>query len=107
MKADTSWDAPDATRLKRARIAWETHATGVWGRASSLDAKPSWVQELWAQVADAALDGQDADEGARLAYAKRVELEDRARLGESWDTLPSIGHQVWLQVATSVRQVSL
>ena len=95
-KMDTSWPAPIGERLNRARIAWDAHAQGVWGeRAASLDDKPGWVQEVWAQVAEAALAG-----GARAAHAKRVELEGRL---ETWDALPPLGVAVWAHVATSVR----
>lgn len=103
MKADTSWAAPQGARLARAIIAWQSHAEGIWGRAVILGEKPPWVQELWAQVADAALAGRDDSEGARLAFAKRIELEGRS---DSWDTIGPFGHDVWRKVASDVRKAS-
>jgi hypothetical protein len=107
VKADPHWPAPSGARFGRARIAWDMHARGIWGQsAASFESKPAWVQELWAQVADAALSGRDVLEGARLACEKRIELEDRGRLGQSWDTAMAPEHELWQEVARAVRQAS-
>ena len=107
MKADPTWPAPTGARRARARIAWDLHARGVWGElAARFDSKLPWVQETWAQIADAALGGRDAAEGGRLACEKRIELENRRILGHSWDSAFPAEHELWYEIARTVRQAS-
>jgi hypothetical protein len=109
MKADTSWVAPDAVRLARAKIAAQIYSFAVWSPtklfcgAMDLGSRAAWVQELWAQVADAALLGENASAGAKLAHSARIVLEGRDLLGESWEKASPLERQIWLRVALALR----
>lgn len=83
--------APNGLRLRRACAAFYTFGKAVWGpdKAPKLMARPGWLQEQWAQVADAIIEiaGAQIDaEGhsehlrekrARAAAKKRDALEGR------------------------------
>ena len=109
MKADMSWAAPAAVRLARAKIAAQIYSFAVWSQtalfrgAMDLDSKVGWVQELWARVADAALAGENASTGAKLAHSARITLEGRDLLGESWEKASPLERQIWLRVALALR----
>jgi len=98
---------PSGARLERAKVAFDTHARAVWGeKAAAFDGKPDWVKEQWAQIADVAIGRGGKTEAARLAAQKWIELEGRARLGQSWEAMGFDGQGVWLEVVGAVRALA-
>jgi len=91
-------------REERARVAWDTHARFLWSeRAAGFDGKPDWVKEQWAQIADVAIRTPLEIDAARAACQKWIELEDRARLGQSWQSMGMPGQALWLATVRAVR----
>lgn len=93
-----------SARQERARVAWDTHARLVWAdRAAAFQPKPDWVKENWAKIADIALRTPLESDAAREACRKWIELEERGRLGQSWEAMGLEGQGVWLAVVRAVR----
>ena len=76
----------------------------VWGeRAAAFEAKPAWVREQWAKIADVALRVPRENDAAREACNEWIALEDRARLGQTWEALGLEGQGIWLAIVRAVR----
>jgi hypothetical protein len=92
-------ERPNGSRGRRARVALEVFSAACWLKPSTglYDSKPAWTQELWARVADVAVDGS-----AKAAFETRTRLERRT---ETWEGIGPIGQRAWRTVVAAVENL--